>query len=320
MSLVGTRPILRDELQKYELHHRARIAIKPGITGMWQVSGRSDITDFEEVVRLDTEFTCHNVILADSLKKRVPEFFNFMKVEEQIQWEKRLWVMRSWGSYGNPNSGVYSYICNHYNIPFSRFSYGNTFDSICKRALDELNQMEDFEACFDYILIDESQDFSEGFFKLCEKVTRKCVYVAGDIFQDIFKDNPSMVVNPDFLLNKCYRTDPRTLMGAHAIGMGLFENTLGLRLRWLEDDQWEACGYDIKREKGEKYIELYRKPLKRFEDIDMSKSDGVTIISSEKDKYLNTVFQIGEPVIKYKESGSIMDWIKYIKENKRKRK
>ena len=47
MSLVGTRPILQDELQKYELHHRARIAIKPGITGMWQVSGRSDITDFE---------------------------------------------------------------------------------------------------------------------------------------------------------------------------------------------------------------------------------------------------------------------------------
>lgn len=56
MSLVGTRPILQDELQKYELHHRARIAIKPGITGMWQVSGRSDITDCEEVVRLDTEY------------------------------------------------------------------------------------------------------------------------------------------------------------------------------------------------------------------------------------------------------------------------
>ncbi|MGN8887142.1 sugar transferase [Blautia sp. HCP28S3_G10] len=56
MSLVGTRPILQDELQQYELHHRARIAIKPGITGMWQVSGRSDITDFEEVVRLDKEY------------------------------------------------------------------------------------------------------------------------------------------------------------------------------------------------------------------------------------------------------------------------
>ena len=57
MSLVGTRPILPDELEQYELHHRARIAIKPGITGMWQVSGRSDITDFEEIVRLDTEYT-----------------------------------------------------------------------------------------------------------------------------------------------------------------------------------------------------------------------------------------------------------------------
>lgn len=56
MSLVGTRPILQDELRQYELHHRARIAIKPGITGMWQVSGRSDITDFEEVVRLDESF------------------------------------------------------------------------------------------------------------------------------------------------------------------------------------------------------------------------------------------------------------------------
>ena len=56
MSLVGTRPILQDELQKYELHHRARIAIKPGITGMWQVSGRSNITDFEEVVKLDKQY------------------------------------------------------------------------------------------------------------------------------------------------------------------------------------------------------------------------------------------------------------------------
>ena len=56
MSLVGTRPPLVGEVNLYELHHRARLAIKPGITGMWQVSGRSDITDFEEVVRLDKEY------------------------------------------------------------------------------------------------------------------------------------------------------------------------------------------------------------------------------------------------------------------------
>ena len=56
MSLVGTRPPTMDEWEKYELHHRKRLAIKPGLTGMWQVSGRSDITDFEEVVELDTRY------------------------------------------------------------------------------------------------------------------------------------------------------------------------------------------------------------------------------------------------------------------------
>ena len=56
MSLVGTRPPTEDEWEKYKYHHRARLATKPGITGLWQVSGRSEITDFEEVVRLDTEY------------------------------------------------------------------------------------------------------------------------------------------------------------------------------------------------------------------------------------------------------------------------
>ena len=56
MSTVGTRPPTADEYERYQYHHRARMAIKPGITGIWQVSGRSDITDFEEVVRLDTEY------------------------------------------------------------------------------------------------------------------------------------------------------------------------------------------------------------------------------------------------------------------------
>ena len=56
MSLVGTRPPTVEEYEKYELHHLKRISIKPGITGMWQTSGRSDITDFVEVVRLDTQY------------------------------------------------------------------------------------------------------------------------------------------------------------------------------------------------------------------------------------------------------------------------
>ena len=56
MSLVGTRPPTVDEWNQYEYHHRVRMAIKPGLTGLWQVSGRSNITDFEEVVKLDLNY------------------------------------------------------------------------------------------------------------------------------------------------------------------------------------------------------------------------------------------------------------------------
>jgi exopolysaccharide biosynthesis polyprenyl glycosylphosphotransferase len=56
MSLVGTRPPTIDEFEQYESHHKRRLSLKPGITGLWQVSGRSNITDFEEVVKLDCEY------------------------------------------------------------------------------------------------------------------------------------------------------------------------------------------------------------------------------------------------------------------------
>lgn len=56
LSLCGTRPPTVDEWEKYELHHRGRLAIKPGITGLWQISGRSKITDFEQVVELDKQY------------------------------------------------------------------------------------------------------------------------------------------------------------------------------------------------------------------------------------------------------------------------
>lgn len=56
MSLVGTRPPTPDEVATYENWHRKRICIKPGITGLWQVSGRNCISDFDEVARLDIRY------------------------------------------------------------------------------------------------------------------------------------------------------------------------------------------------------------------------------------------------------------------------
>ncbi len=65
MSLVGTRPPTEDEFAKYSAHYRRRLSITPGVTGMWQVSGRSDITDFDEVVRLDLEYIDNWSLLLD---------------------------------------------------------------------------------------------------------------------------------------------------------------------------------------------------------------------------------------------------------------
>lgn len=56
MSLVGTRPPTLDEVERYEPHHWQRLSVKPGITGEWQANGRSTISDFEEIVRLDLAY------------------------------------------------------------------------------------------------------------------------------------------------------------------------------------------------------------------------------------------------------------------------
>lgn len=75
MSLVGSRPPTVDEWMKYEGRHRTRLADKPGITGLWQISGRSKIKDFEEVVRLDKEY-----IENWSVKEDIKILFKTVKV------------------------------------------------------------------------------------------------------------------------------------------------------------------------------------------------------------------------------------------------
>lgn len=232
-------------------------------------------------------FTCFNKILAQSMRKRVPEFFNFMKVEEQIEWDERLWVMPSWGSRGMPNTGVYSYICSKYDLEFHAYSYFWPFDTVCKAAIQDLAGREEVTPLFDYILIDESQDFPQSFFELCEKVTRQVVYIAGDIFQDIYDRTIDQSVQSDYLLNKCYRTDPKTLMFAHAVGMGLYEEPV---IRWLDDDEWISCGYQISRDRGE-FI-LSRAPLRRFEDLDMSGIRSIEVVGSQDEELKGHIYKI----------------------------
>ena len=208
-------------------------------------------------------FTCYNKILARKLKERIKDFFNFMKVDQQID-ENRLLCISAWGSYENSKSGRYRYICDYYNISFYSLREIGTFDSACKKAIEQIkDKVKEYGYAFTYTFIDESQDFKESFFKLCEIVTEKKCFVAGDIFQSIFEEKKQNAIPPNFLLSKCYRTDPKTLMFAQALGMGLFEND---KLWWLDEDQWKQCGYNVCIN-GNQYT-LTREPLRRFEDVD----------------------------------------------------
>ncbi len=212
--------------------------------------------------------TCHNKILAKTLYNRIKIFFNMMNVRTQIEWKEHLWCMHAWGSHYEPNSGTLSFICNHYNVPFMSLRGAGSFSRACEITFNNINKkIENGELdvdryAFTFMFIDESQDFDENFFNLCDLVTEKRVYIAGDIFQSIFEyyENDFKY---DYLLSRCYRTDPKTLMFAQAMGFGLFEER---KLWWLDDRNWKLCGYDI--EPHDNNVKLERKPLRRFEDID----------------------------------------------------
>lgn len=239
-------------------------------------------------------FTCWNKILADYLRNRIPSFFNFMKVEQQIEWNKRLWCTYAWGSGSTINSGAYRFICAFYQIPFYTFSYQMSFSRACKLAIEDIKakyKKEPIPFAFQYMFVDESQDFDEVFFELCDFATEKNVYIAGDIFQSIFDENISSTIEPDFLLGKCYRTDPKTLMFAHGLGMGLFEKT---KLRWLEEKEWRDCGYQVKIEKSKYH--LSREPLRRFEDLD-DDFESISIRSVPK-SFAQTVIELIEEIRK----------------------
>lgn len=266
LETVKSKIILFDTDQTsfvFRLGANKRFVIQ-GLAG----SGKTELLlhKMKEIYSRDAEarivFNCFNRILASSMRQRIPDFFDFMRVERQIEWDKKLFCFHSWGSGKEPLSGTYRYICHYYGIPFGSLHAGS-FDFLCKKAIAEISAIQgDKKFAFDYIFIDESQDFANSFIELCELVTSKKVFVAGDVFQNIFRTIDDRVNRADMVLKKCYRTEPTNLMFSHSLGMGLFEQPV---LRWLKPEEWDACGYHYV-ENGNRAL-LSRDPLRRFEDI-----------------------------------------------------
>ncbi|MBF0314155.1 MAG: DNA helicase [Oligoflexia bacterium] len=231
-------------------------------------------------------FACHNMILANSLKDhRIPNFLDIMKFPQQIKWNERLFCTYAWGSKKN-RVGVYYYICQYYGIEFKRFNYEHTsLKSACEDAIKDLIKSDLVKMkghALGILLLDEGQDLPKAFIDLCEMVTSEKIYVAFDIFQNIFEPD-IRDINPDFFLTNCYRTHPHTLLFAHAIALGLFEEK---KLRWLSEEALEACGYSI--EKNINTYKLRRTPIKRFEDDFDDNFSSIEIIDNDNQKHDNS--------------------------------
>ena len=200
--------------------------------------------------------TCHNKVLARKLENRIDEFFDFMGVRNKNRWRERIYVGNAWG-------GFYKKVCNENQITFLNFRQESDFNKVCDYAIKELQNKKIYKK-YDYIFIDESQDLPRNFFKLCEMLANKKVYIVGDIFQDIFGNKIKKVTDVDFTLKESYRTHPKTLMFSQAIGLGLMEDKDKL-VDCLKADEWESCGYQVFNLGSNKY-KLKRRNLAIFSD------------------------------------------------------
>lgn len=237
--------------------------------------------------------TCFNKVLSESLSTRIIDFFNTMKVSEQITY-RRLFVAHSWGSEAFPNSGLYSRICKEYGIEFQRFSYNRKNSEVWQDAINHLKTLDTVTPIFDYLFIDESQDFDKEFIELCQMVTKKRVYVAGDILQNIFSAESMLSYETtDYVLNKVYRTDPRTLLFSHVLGFGLLERPA---VRWLEDKDWEMAGYSLENLQDNKFC-ISRRKVNRFEgSLDLDRVKAIEIIN-DQDQEPETIISIIDSII-----------------------
>lgn len=242
-------------------------------------------------------FTCYNRVLSVELAQRIPDFFDKMKANKQIN-PKRLMIARAWGGSGDELSGIYRYICSFYNIPFYSYRECLNFEEACKMAIKEIKELREKDEkykqkyAYTYLFVDESQDFAAAFFDLCELVTEKNVFIAGDIFQSIFEVRSLSSMQPNFLLSNCYRTDPKTFMFAHALGLGLFEKQ---KLHWLQKNEWELCGYQVNEinNGSSQMVSLTREPIRRFEDIDANyESLRLIKVSSYKDYIIQEISRL----------------------------
>lgn len=195
--------------------------------------------------------------LYQQIKQWITNFYRQYSNGRKPNW-KKIKVLHGWGS--KQKDGVYREICLANGIiPLSLSelkSYSDPFDVACKRLLKEVNLFPKY----DYILIDEGQDFPASFIQICDKLAIDHRFVlAYDDQQSIFQSkapnpgeifgydkngNPKRTFTDDFILHKVYRNPREVLICAHALGFGIYGKKI---VQVIEDmDYWEDIGYVVK--------------------------------------------------------------------------
>lgn len=220
-----------------------------------------------------------------SLKNQLKHFitlFTLEHISEEPDWDK-IDIIHAWGS--PSKRGIYYEICVKHNIQYLDFKsaeslakvYGKGFDVACDKAFSEI---KNFQHYYDLILIDEAQDFSPYFLRLCYGILespKRLVY-AYDELQNISNkqmpspenlfgndENKKPLVSleniygkpkQDIVLNVCYRNSRPLLATAHALGFGIYRKK-GLIQMFDQHQLWEDVGYKVKAgklEDGEEVI------------------------------------------------------------------
>jgi superfamily I DNA and RNA helicase len=224
-----------------------------------------------------------------SLKGQFKQLINAFTIEhtnEQPDWDK-VKIINAWGSPKQGN-GIYYEVCKRHNIEYKDFDasksltkeFGQQFNAVCHEAIDKIKK---FDQYYDVILIDEAQDFSQHFLRICYEILRvpKRLVYAYDELQSLNKNimqspdtifgkdlqgvprvelqNSQKKPKQDIILEKCYRNSRPILASAHALGFGIYREQ-GIIQMFDYSDLWKDIGYEVQEgslEDGQK-VKLVR--------------------------------------------------------------
>jgi superfamily I DNA and RNA helicase len=205
-------------------------------------------------------YTFSTKSLYQHVKRLITRFYRQFD-DQDPDWEKHVHVLHGWGSSNTP--GIYSVACEKHGVRPLSFQEASerTFDDRFDYAVTQLMDTAKISPIYDYVFVDEGQDFPTSFVRLCYALAKDGKFVlAYDDLQTIFQSKtpstaeifgtdtmgkPKVIFEEDIVLHKCYRNPREVLVSAHALGFGIYGKRI---VQMLENrDHWEDIGYNVKQ-------------------------------------------------------------------------